>query len=357
MSLFLLFFVAVVFLAAVAVFVKRARAGKVSVFLRLVAGVSVGAVVALIGCLGFMGGGTRYSEYDSEEDETLAAIQDSIADGHDAFDRETETEVFVVTQDTIIDMHDAFGCGEDGPAGMCSGEAPEYTAIETVADAVQSGFAPGISDWSDCDRFFVSADGFRNVHFFINNGDRCIRVSTSPVTLPGLYAYVGTFDGWHRFRQYMLKGEAQKMETKDLAGNPMTIKIPVICGANTKYIRVYSDDYVFISEDAGRFSSDGESFSGVEKEVFWTIWKKCFGEDWHLMAGSAGGAPAGNRQTESSGSISDYGVNKCKYCGGSGWCSKCGGRGYVDFMGDIQDCPSCRGFKHCFNCGGSGLQI
>ena len=102
---------------------------------------------------------------------------------------------------------------------------------------------------------------------------------------------------------------------------------------------------------------DGESYPGVGKDVFWTAWKSCFGEDWHLMAGSGGGVPAGSRQPESSGSISDYSVNKCKYCGGSGWCSKCGGRGYVDFMGDIQDCPSCRGFKHCFNCGGSGLQI
>lgn len=43
--------------------------------------------------------------------------------------------------------------------------------------ADQSDFAPGISDWSDCDRFFMNADGFRNVHFFVNDGDRCIRVA------------------------------------------------------------------------------------------------------------------------------------------------------------------------------------
>ena len=358
MTLFMLFLVAVVFSAFAAVYVKRVRAGKVSVLWGSVVGMSVGAVAALIFCWSYMGGGMRYPEYDSAEDETLAAMQDSIVDEHDALGYETEyAEAEVFVGDSIADTYDAFGCEEDGFAETCSGEASEFAATEAVAAADQSDFAPGISDWSDCDRFFMNADGFRNVHFFVNDGDRCIRVAASPADMFSLYAYVGTSDGWHRFRKYRLTAEALKMKTTDLAGNPMTIHVPAIGGAHTKYKKEYGDSYVFISEDADMLECDGESYPGVGKDVFWTSWKSCFGEDWHLMAGSGGGVPAGSRQPESSGSISDYSVNKCKYCGGSGWCSKCGGRGYVDFMGDIQDCPSCRGFKHCFNCGGSGLQI
>lgn len=71
MTLFMLFLVAVVFSAFAAVYVKRVRAGKVSVLWGSVVGMSVGAVAALIFCWSYMGGGMRYPEYDSAEDETL----------------------------------------------------------------------------------------------------------------------------------------------------------------------------------------------------------------------------------------------------------------------------------------------
>lgn len=268
--------------------------------------------------------------------------------------------------DEVFVMQDSIGCdgfydqetvvAEVDPAGTYDGEAvDEADAGDGEADEY-AVLAPGISNWSNCELFFLAGAGtFRAVNFFINDGDRCIRVMTSPADMFNTYSYVNTADGLHCFRRYRLTAEPLKMETADLAGNPMTVTIPVISGS-TKYGKEYSDSYVFIAEDASVFISDGESYSCVGKDDFWKAWKSCFGENWHLAAGRGGDASVGSQEMES-GSISDYSVNKCKHCGGSGLCPRCGGKGYVDFMGDVQECPSCRGFKHCFNCGGSKIQI
>lgn len=277
----------------------------------------------------------QYSDYASE---------DGLGDEDDA--------LAYAMQDTISDSDETFY--DEMPEPDFDATSYEEPALESNATDGEPAFAPGISDWSGGKCYFAGTCGFRLVDFFINDGDRCIRVTTSPADMFNMYAYTGTSDGWHRFRKYRLVAEAPKMETKDLSGNPMTIKIPVIAGSKTKYRKEYLDGYVFIAEDAREFIDD-ESFPGVDKNSFWTAWNGTFGENWPQTTGGGGSSSAASQ--DANGSTSDYSVGKCKYCGGNGKCSTCGGSGFVDFMGDIQKCPSCRGFGKCFNCGGSGLQI
>ena len=270
----------------------------------------------------------QYSNYVFEGDSLAYAIQDTISDSDETFYDEVPEPDF----------------------DAASYEESAFESTETDDEPV---FAPGISDWSSGKCYFAGTGGFRLVDFFINDGDRCIRVTSSPADMFNMYAYTGTSDGWHRFRKYRLVAEAPKMETKDLSGNPMTIKIPVIAGSKTKYRKEYQDGYVLIAEDAHAFIDD-ESFPGVDKNSFWAAWNSTFGENW---CQTTGGGSASAASQDANGSTSDYSVGKCKYCGGNGKCSTCGGSGFVDHMGDIQQCPSCRGFGKCFNCGGSGLQI
>lgn len=242
-----------------------------------------------------------------------------------------------------------------GYDGAFYDEVPEFDDAADAGTDDGEAFAPGISDWSGGKCYFAGSCGFRNVDFFINDGDRCIEVMVSPTDMLNMYAYVGTSDGWHCFRKYeRIYETVRKMEMKDLFGNPMTINVPVIIGPDTKYEKGYLDSYVFIAEDASEFVDGDESFPAVDQEGFWNAWNGVYGKEWYRVLG--GGGPSASFQG-AEGSISDYSVGKCKYCGGTGKCSKCGGTGYVDFMGDIQRCPSCRGFGRCFNCGGSGLQL
>ena len=154
--------------------------------------------------------------------------------------------------------------------------------------------------------------------------------------------------GFH-FRSYTFSMEMQTTST--FFGNISTPTGGVV--------KTEGNQEFTLANDLGGIRMFGEWFEAVTKQEYSRIFVKINGGD-KYTGGFNGGNPgsAGNPHIEYQERGSQHTTTVCKYCGGSGLCSKCHGSGAIKNMysGDYMTCPSCSGNGRCFNCHGSGKQ-
>ena len=110
-----------------------------------------------------------------------------------------------------------------------------------------------------------------------------------------------------------------------------------------------------LANDLGCIYMFGLRYDAVSKQEYSRIFSKINGG---YSGGYSGGTSVGTGGNDTDAGRSTFRDGPCKYCSGSGRCTKCQGYGsiYSVYGGEYITCPSCSGSGRCFNCHGTGKQ-